>query len=544
MMPILKARRRVVGDTVKAFGILVLLLGAGAVLATGTAHAQVTPFSQSVAIAAANHTDTAEIYAARNYAPIWTVPDAAAQRNAVLTVLAGVHDHGLPAERYDVAMLAQGFAAARTEGDRGRIDVAMTRAVLNYMQDMALGVIAPRSVDGTIFVEQAAFDAKAMVDALLAAPSPERFLRDLAPKTPEYARLMQEGLRLRALIAAGGWGMPVRADKLSPGDSGDQVLALRDRLMLMGYLRRAVTATYDADIQRAVQRFQLSHGLEADGVAGPSTIAALNVPADERLQSVLVAMERIRWIGDQPRGDRHVWVNLPDFTAKIIDHGRVTFSTRAVIGKDEEGRFTPEFSDVMEFMVVNPSWSVPRSITVKEYLPLLQRNRNAVGHLNVIDRNGRVVPRGNVNFASYNERTFPYALRQAPSDGNALGQVKFMFPNEHNIYLHDTPAKDLFAHEVRAYSHGCIRLGSPIDFAHALLALQTEDPEGDFDRALQSRNETPITLKESIPVHLVYFTAWPDSRGQMGYRGDVYGRDAGIWRALNAAGVDLLGRQG
>jgi L,D-transpeptidase YcbB len=297
-------------------------------------------------------------------------------------------------------------------------------------------------------------------------------------------------------------------------------------------------------MQRAVQRFQLNHGLEADGVAGASTIAAVNAPAEERLQSVIVAMERLRWIGDAPRGDRHVWVNLPDFTAKIIDHGRVTFSTRAVIGKDEDDRHTPEFSDVMEFMVVNPSWSVPRSITVKEYLPLLQRNRNAVGHLNVIDRNGRVVPRGNVNFASYNERTFPYALRQAPSEGNALGEVKFMFPNEYNIYLHDTPAKDLFAHEVRAYSHGCIRLGSPVDFAHALLAVQSDDPDAEYSRARRSGAETPITLQQPVPVHLVYFTAWPGSRGQVGYRNDVYGRDAGIWRALNAAGVDLVAGQG
>ncbi|MGL5012343.1 MAG: L,D-transpeptidase family protein, partial [Paracoccaceae bacterium] len=423
-------------------------------------------------------------------------------------------------------------------------DVQMTQALVDYMHDMMIGVVSPRSIDATIVIERADFDAVAMFAAFEAAPSPERFLRDLAPSTPEYAQLMRERLRLQDLVLAGGWGAPVVAEKLIPGDTGEAVVALRNRLMEMGYLGRSVTAVYDAEMQRAVQRFQLNHGLEADGVAGTSTIAALNVPAEERLQSVLVALERLRWIGDTPRGDRHVWVNLPDFTAKIVDHGRVTFSTRAVIGKDEADRHTPEFSDVMEFMVVNPSWSVPRSITVNEYLPLLQRNGNAVGHLNVIDRNGRVVPRGSVNFAAYNARNFPYALRQAPSDGNALGQVKFMFPNEYNIYLHDTPARDLFAHEVRAYSHGCIRLGSPIDFAHALLAVQSDDPEGEFDRALRSGNETPIALATDIPVHLVYFTAWPGARGQMGYRGDVYGRDAGIWRALNGAGVELLGVQG
>ncbi len=520
------------------------LLVAALLAIGGPAAAQVSPFSQSVAISAAEDGDIAAIYAARNYTPIWTSADNALHRAALLSVLAGAADHGLPTAKYDPAVLTQLLQNAVTEGDRGRAEVAMTRALIGYMHDLRLGIVSPRSVDATIVIERPDFDAQAMVAAFLAAPSPERFLRDLAPKTPEYALLMRERLRLQALMAAGGWGEPVAAERLSPGDTGVAVIALRDRLVRMGYLPRSVTAVYDADMQRGIQRFQLNHGLEADGVAGASTIAALNLPADERLQSVIVAMERLRWIGDTPRGDRHIWVNLPDFTAKIIDHGRVTFSTRAVIGKDEEDRHTPEFSDVMEFMVVNPSWSVPRSITVKEYLPLLQRNRNAVGHLNVIDRNGRVVPRGNVNFASYNERNFPYALRQAPSDGNALGEVKFMFPNEYNIYLHDTPAKDLFAHEVRAYSHGCVRLGSPVDFAYALLAMQSDDPEGDYGRARRSGAETPITLEQSVPVHLVYFTAWPTSRGQIGYRQDVYGRDAGIWRALNAAGVDLVGGQG
>ncbi len=527
-----------------AFILSAALLALMSGFAAGPAAAQISPFSQSVAMTAAQSDDIAAIYAARDYAPIWTGAGDAARRQALLSVLAGAGDHGLPAASYDPAVLAQAFRAAQTEGDRGRVDVQMTRALTDYMHDMTMGVISPRSIDATIVIARAEFDAVAMLEAFLAAPAPERFLRDLAPQTPEYAQLMRERIRLQALIAAGGWGEPVAAEKLGPDDTGAAVVALRDRLMMMGYLRRSVSAVYDDDITRAVQRFQLNHGLLADGVAGPSTIAAVNVGPQMRMQSVLVALERLRWIGDTPRGARHVWVNLPDFTAKIIDHGRVTFSTRAVIGKDEADRYTPEFSDMMEYMVVNPSWSVPRSITVKEYLPLLQRNPNAVGHLNVIDRNGRVVPRGAVNFAAYSARTFPFALRQAPSDGNALGKVKFMFPNEYNIYLHDTPSKDLFSQEVRAYSHGCIRLASPFDFAYTLLAAQTDDPQGAFSRALNSDVETTVRLQQPIPVHLVYFTAWPGTKGQMGYRADIYGRDGDIWTALGVAGVALMGVQG
>jgi murein L,D-transpeptidase YcbB/YkuD len=255
-------------------------------------------------------------------------------------------------------------------------------------------------------------------------------------------------------------------------------------------------------------------------------------------------MERLRWLGSTPRGARHIWVNQPDFVARIIDDGRTTFQTRVVIGKNVEDQRSPEFSDEMEFMVINPSWGVPRSIIVKEYLPLLQRNRNAVGHLQVVDGNGRVVPRGAVNFAAYSASSFPFGLRQPPSDGNALGKVKFMFPNKYNIYLHDTPSKNLFAHEVRAYSHGCIRVADPFDFAHVLLSRQTDDPKGLFDSELQGGQESSVSLDTKVPVHLVYFTAWPDSRGQIGYRNDIYGRDARLFQALTEAGVVLTGEHG
>jgi L,D-transpeptidase YcbB len=304
----------------------------------------------------------------------------------------------------------------------------------------------------------------------------------------------------------------------------------------MEYLVPTATRTYDAAIQAAVERFQLAHGLEADGVAGEGTLAEINVPMDERQKSIIVAMERERWT-NAPRGDRHVWVNLCDFAANIVDHDEMTFRCRAVIGATSEDRQTPEFTDLMEFMVINPSWSVPRSIVVNEYLPQLQRNAGAAGHLRITDRSGRVVDRGSVNFGAYNARNFPFAMSQAPSRSNALGIVKFMFPNQYNIYLHDTPAKDLFAREVRAFSHGCIRLADPVGFAHHLLARQTADPDGLFEQTLNTGAETRINLEQPIPVHLDYRTAFTDVTGGVQFRRDIYGRDARIWNALSAEGV-------
>jgi murein L,D-transpeptidase YcbB/YkuD len=198
----------------------------------------------------------------------------------------------------------------------------------------------------------------------------------------------------------------------------------------------------------------------------------------------------------------------------------------------------------MEYMVINPSWYVPRSIVVNEYLPQLQSNSNAVSHLDVTDRSGNVVPRGSVKAGNYTARTFPYSMRQGPSERNALGLVKFMFPNKYNIYLHDTPSKSLFSRESRAFSHGCIRLNDPFDFAYALLAKQESNPEALFQSRLKTGSESRVTLEEPVPVHIVYRTAFTNVTGALQFRRDVYGRDAAIWNALSQTGVAVRAVQG
>jgi len=368
-------------------------------------------------------------------------------------------------------------------------------------------------------------------------------MSNLAPKTAEYRSLMKEKLRLEYMMDHGGWGPTVPAKSLKPGQTGPAVVALRNRLIAMGFMGRSATAEYGSTLQKGVQKFQAAHGLEADGVAGAGTVKEINVSMRDRLKSVIVAMERERWL-NRERGARHVLVNQTDFTAKIMDHGRMTFRTRSVIGKNIPDRRSPEFSDVMEHMIVNPSWHVPRSIVTKEYLPQLQRNPNSVRHLVITDSRGRRVNREAVDFTQFSARSFPYAMTQPPSTRNALGLVKFMFPNKYNIYLHDTPQKALFARDTRAYSHGCIRLADPFDFAYALLARQSDDPKGEFQTILKSRKETKIVLEQPVPVHLIYRTAFINDHGRADYRRDVYGRDGKIWRALEQAGVALGDVQG
>lgn len=506
---------------------------------------QVTGFMQGVAEAAAEDREIAEFYRETGFQPIWTSPDAAARerRAALMEALRGVSAHGLPASRYDTAPLEAQLAAIRTDRDLGRAEVAFSKLFLRYARDVQTGILVPSSVDAGIVREVPYRDRTALLRAFSKA-TPAAYLRKLAPSSPEYVRLQRERMRFERIVARGGWGETVRAQKLEPGEAGPAVLALRNRLIAMGYLDRTATATYDAALTQAVAEFQEDHGLLSDGVAGADTLEAVNVPAETRLHQILVAMERERWM-NMPLGTRHVVVNITDFHARIVDDGKVTFETRSVVGHRDLDRRTPEFSDVMEHLVLNPTWNVPRSIATQEYLPAMQRNPYAAGHLQLVDRRGRIVPREMVgDFTRFNAQNFPFDLKQPPSSRNALGLVKFMFPNRYNIYLHDTPEKALFGREVRAFSHGCIRLNDPFDFAYALLARQEDDPEGFFQRTLSTGRETQVNLEQSIPVHLDYRTAFTRAKGRIQFRGDVYGRDAAIWRALEDAGVSLSGVQG
>lgn len=498
-------------------------------------------FVTALAETAAVDPAVADFYSARSYAPFWTGPGDADRRAALMSALSGAAAHGLPVARYDPAALAEAFRTARTEGDRGRLEVRMSLAFLDYARDVQTGALVPSDIDAGIKREVAVRDRLANLWALEAAPTPTGFLRALPPSSQEYARLMKAKFALEELRASGGWGGGVPAGRLEPGAAGPAFLALRDRLVRMGYLRSSAAAQYDETIVRAIRDFQADHGLLADGVAGESTLREINVEPEARLKSILVALERERWL-NVDRGSRHIWVNLADYSAKIIDEGRVTFSTRAVIGDDSRAdKHTPEFSDMMTYMEVNPDWTVPPGIIRRDYLPRLQANPNALGHLQLIDRRGRVVPRSAIDFAAYSAGNFPFSLRQAPGDSNALGKVKFMFPNAYAIYLHDTPHKEDFARETRAISNGCIRLAEPFEFAYALLAAQEADPKAAFDTALDRGRQERISLAKPVPVHLDYRTAFTTAKGHIQFRRDVYGRDAMVYAALVEAGVAEVG---
>lgn len=532
-----RARSRPFTHTLGALMAMFVLL-----ITAPQSQAQVTDFRQAVAQAAANDPDLVSFYRERGFDGIWSTSGDRNRRNALFAAFNAAADHGLPADLYDANQLIAQLQAASTPQEQGRLEVALSRKFLDYARDVQTGLLTPSRIDDAIH-RQVPLRSRLGTLRAFEQSNPAAFIRALPPSAPEYTRLMAEKMRLERLIADGGWGAQVPGRKYERGDSGAGVVALRNRLITMGFLPRTNTQTYNDGIFGAVQRFQQAHGLGIDGTAGPGTLQEINVQPEQRLQSIIVAMERERWI-NRPRGERHVWVNITDFTAKIIDNGVETFSTRSVVGARDRDRVTPEFSDVMEFMVINPSWYVPRSIITKEYLPQLRNNPRAVRNLVITDSRGRVVDRSTADFSGYTEANFPYSMREPPSQGNALGLVKFMFPNRYNIYLHDTPAKSLFGRETRAYSHGCVRLADPFDFAYALLAAQAGNPQEVFQGHLRSGRERRVDLEVPVPVHLVYRTATVPADGRVQYRRDVYGRDGRIWNALSREGVALRAVRG
>ena len=504
------------------------------------ASALVSPFRQAVAEAAAHHSEIAEFYRSNAYEAVWTGNSRRFQdrRAALLHALESADHHALPTSRYDVDGLKEMLRGIRSQRELAVVEVQLSQVFLRYAQDLQSGVLNPSSVDPLIDRKTLVRDGVSLLSTFTAS-NPREFLRRLQPASAEYVNLLKARKALRKLLEEGGWGPTVPVESLKPGESGPDVVALRNRLVAMGYMGRSAVPTYDAMLQLAVKRFQSDNGLQTDGIAGPVTMAEINQQVEDRLRSVTVALERERWM-NFPRGERHVWVNLADFSAAIIDNGDVTFRTRSVIGQDEDDHRSPEFSDEMEYMEINPSWYVPSSIAAKEYLPqMIETEGEAEQHLEIVNDQGEVLDRSLIDWSLVEPETFPFVLRQAPGPENALGFVKFMFPNLHNIYLHDTPERALFSMDRRDYSHGCIRLHAPFEFAYEILLPQAEDSVDLFHGILETGEQTIVSITEHVPVHIVYRTATVMPEGRLKFRRDVYGRDGKIFEALVRAGVVL-----
>ena len=479
--------------------------------------------------------DIADAYLERGLKPIWTAGDEAGgwRMLALLEAVRNAASQGLPYGQADAEYLEN--LAAGTHGKLTAIQVEseINRFFIEFATSLHSGAVDPSAVTGGISRKRQPVDP-AVLMAGITGPDPAGFLNSLSPKSEQFLSLRRELKRLDTIIGPRGWGERVAADALQPGQSGPAVIQLRNRLIRMGYLNRSSTADYSDALKYAVKRFQRDHGFDPDGIADEETLAAINTQPPERRQQIVAALERERWL-NRPLGEEHIRVNIADFRADVIRKGKSVFSTRVVVGKSKKKLQTPEFSDVMTHMVINPTWYVPRSIATQEILPVLKEDPAAEPLLELFDPELGTIDRSEVDFTQYTTNNFPFEMKQPPGPKNALGTVKFMFPNQFNVYMHDTPMRSLFQRETRNFSHGCIRVHRAQDFARFLLSQKFDNPNLILQSVLVSGSEQTIGLAEPLPVHITYRTAFVTDGGRINYRNDIYGRDALLYAALEEA---------
>jgi murein L,D-transpeptidase YcbB/YkuD len=372
-----------------------------------------------------------------------------------------------------------------------------------------------------------------VIRAAAAAPDIAAFVAGFEPAQPEYQRLKAALADYRALAAAGGWTTIQDGPTLKPGMSGPRVMELRQRLGVP-VAPGGDRLLFDGTLAEAVAAFQGRHGLEQDGLVGQNTLAALNVPVEERVQQMLLNMERRRWMPDDP-GVRYVFVNLADFELKVVDGPKTVFDTRVVVGAPYHR--TPVFSDEMTYVEINPYWNVPPSIARNELLPKIKADPGylAANNFELLSNwsdSATAVDPYTVDWSAMAPERFTYKVRQGPGPGNALGHIKFMFPNQFNVYLHDTPARSLFAKDQRSFSHGCIRVEDPETFGSFVLGQQPGWSLAAIDAAIATGQRQVVGLAAPLPVHIAYLTAWVNKDGTVNFRRDVYGRDDKLAAAL------------
>lgn len=492
-----------------------------------------------------NLADFGSFYAARDNQPIWADGNPKTML-ALLTAIEQAPDHGMALGRYNLATLETLWMTGNTPEDLAALEAAAAQSYVQFAKEISSGILNPRSIDGEMNATRYVPETADTLSDVAATGNMAAHYKALQPSSAEYAQLLDLKKELEALISSEGWGPLVPTGRtLRPGNTGDRVAALRVRLNQRGYTLDDLTSrTYDDALIEAVKQFQTDFGLNADGLVGPQTLSSINAQPDGRLKQVIVNLERIRWM-NYDLGSRHIYVNIPDFMASVMDYGVPTLSFRVVVGTGKNQ--TAEFSDTMTHLIANPTWNVPYSIASKEYLPKLRADPTILTRENIlmsVRGSGQIVDPSAIDFSYFDEDNFPFFLQQQSGGGNALGRVKFMFPNKFNIYLHDTPSKSLFSRDARAFSHGCVRVQKPMEFAYTLLSLQEDNPEAAFKRALNSGKETQIDLASPVPVHIVYRTVWIDDAGEVQYRHDVYGRDVMVFDALMNAGVTLPALEG
>ncbi len=473
-----------------------------------------------------------QFYEDRGNRYAWTSPDNGGEPNAagraVIAFLQTVSRDGLNPKAYTIPDTLRGTDA----------EMAIATALLRYSIDVRSGRVEPEKDDPELFRTRVAVDQTGILRNAATGSEIEAFLETLAPRAVEYRALREALVAYRGMAESGGWQPVPGIVTIKPGHAGPELQPIWERLRITGDIDRILPmpATYDDALVAGVMRFQRRHGLSPDGNIGPRTRAALNAPVSQRIRQIELNMERWRWLPDD-LGETHVIVNLAGFDLRAVRRGEEVRKISVIVGRPY--RRSPVFSDRISYLELNPDWTVPYKIATQDILPKLQADPGylAENNFQVLPAGGGVpVDPASIDWTTYGRRNFPFLLRQLPGPTNALGRIKFMFPNRFSVYLHDTPARELFRQDVRMFSSGCIRVAEPM----ALAAFLLEGDPAWTPEALQNVVDTGktkvIRLRQTVPVHLTYQTAWVAADGTVQFREDVYNRDTLLAAALFPAG--------
>lgn len=470
----------------------------------------------------------------------------------LLDALARASEHGLDPEDYALSrleLLAPQIGKAPLDDSAvarlADFDLLMTAAFFRYASDLSTGRVHPDEIRDDWHVDLPLLEPLTKLDRALNADRLSDLLRDLPPPHAGYVRLRQALVELRESTAE--WGTIPDGSVLETGSRGPRVAMLQQRLSQPTVMPPDSTGAmteagplFDDALAELVRRFQKRHGIAVDGKVGPVTLAALNVPLEQRIRQVELNLERWRWVPRQ-LGDPCIFVNIPRFDLEFIRDGLPAWHSRIVVGRSFTP--TPVFSDQVIAVVVNPPWNVPRSIAVKEVLPELRRNPGALKRrgLRLLEGWGRAereVDPDTVAWHAVDGHSFPFRMRQDPGPNNALGRLKFQLTNQRSIALHDTPARGLFSRPGRNLSHGCIRVERPLELAALLL---DESSRHTLHETLDTSEERHLSVQPMVPVHILYLTAWVDEAGVLRFAPDVYGFDEPQRAALDRVAARMVG---
>jgi len=472
----------------------------------------------------------AEFYAENGYTFLWIDENGIKSLvKEVAEVFSRARKFDLRAANYPLPDLRD-FSGAQDQHARwlANVEYRITRSVLAYVRHAQSGHVNPRSISRNLDITPNAPDPVAVLNELARRDIElVDYLESFHPQGRQFAGMLKRLNELRKISQRNRVKIPP-GDVIEPGQTHPHVKLVRERL---GMVEGDQTSAYDEALVGAIKKFQKKNGLHVDGLIGPATRRALNLDPSDKIDTLRVNLERWRWLPND-LGERYVRVNIPEFMVRVVDNGKTTFKERIVVGKPRHA--TPSFSDKIEYVVFNPYWNVPYSITKNEIVPIARRNPGFLERKNikVIWRGSRTVDPYQVDWQRVDLRKV--RLRQSPGSNNALGKIKFMFPNKHSVYLHDTPSKHLFRRSRRAFSHGCMRVRNPDRFAEALMRQDGWD-EGDISRAIARGRNRTVRLKSAVPVHLTYMTAAVSEAGGVQFFADIYRYDARVLKTLNAA---------